>query len=55
MEITFKQFNKDFREYYNVKDSYTIRTHSDMEEVIYDLYNTDDFDINYDKNIIELF
>lgn len=54
MKITFMQFDKDFREYYNIKGNYNI-TESDMQEVIYCLYGTDDYEIYYDEKYIILY
>lgn len=52
MKVTFRKFDRDFREYYGIKGNYTIRTDEDMQEVMYELYDTDKFDIDYENKII---
>lgn len=52
--ISFKQFKVDYEQYYNEKLS-TIRTEFEMDEVIYDLYDTDNYEINWDNETIELY
>lgn len=52
--ISFKQFIKDYEEYYSEKIT-TIRTEYDMEEVIWDIYDTDKYEFDFDKKIIELY
>ena len=52
MKITFEKFDKDYREFYNIKGRYSIRTESEMQEVIYDLYDTDSFEIDYDNGLL---
>lgn len=53
--ISFKDFINDYREYYNVHDFIKIGTESDMQEVLYDIYNTDQFEIDYENKLIELY
>lgn len=48
MIITFKAFIKDYRKYYNEKEV-IVRNNSEMQEILYDLYDNDDFEINYDE------
>lgn len=52
--ITFKEFIKDYKAYYNCKEVF-IRDEYEAEEVIYNLYNTDKFEFNYETKIIELY
>lgn len=51
---SFKEFIKDYQEYYNAKD-FIIKTESDFEDVIYELYDKEGFDIDYEHKIIEIF
>jgi len=51
--ITFKQFVKDFKDYYECKEVF-IKTESEAEEVIYDLYETDNFEFDYENKVVEL-
>lgn len=54
--ISFKEFINDYREYYNDHNKcFSIKTEEDMEEVIYDIYSTDNFDVDYEHGIIELY
>lgn len=55
MKITFKKFDRDFRDYYNIRGNYSIRTESDLQEIIYELYDTDKFEVNYEEKIIEIY
>lgn len=57
MEITFNQFIKDYRKEYlnNKKEDFTIRSYLEMEYVVDDLYNFENFDIDYESKIIYLF
>lgn len=55
MTITFDKFIKDYNEYYQTNlRVININTH-DIQEVMFDLYDTDDFEIDYDEESIELF
>lgn len=54
MTITFKEFIKDYCKHYNEKEV-IVRDNSEMQEVLYELYDNDDFEINYDEKTIELF
>ena len=53
MTITFKEFIKDYCKYYNEKEV-IVRDNSEMQEVLYELYDNDVFEVNYDEKIIEL-
>ena len=52
MRVTFKKFDRDFRDYYGIKGYYTIRTEEDMQEVIDELYDSDNFEVDYENKII---
>lgn len=52
--VSFKEFVKDYRSYYNCKDVF-IRDESDAEEVIEELYGTDKFEFDYENKTIELY
>lgn len=51
--VTFKQFKKDFREYYRANDV-NIRDEIEAEIVMSDLYECDLFEFNYEDKTIEL-
>lgn len=51
--ISFHDFCKDYCECYNT-NTIVIRTEVDMQEVLYELYDTDVYEINYEDKIIEL-
>ena len=51
---TFKEFSKDYYEFYNEKDI-IIRTEKDFEMVVEELYSREGFDIDYENKIIEIF
>ena len=54
--INFKEFKKDYREYYEDDGKYLmISTYSEMQEIINDLYSTDNFEMDYENEIIELY
>ena len=53
MIITFKQFIADYKKYYNT-DYVEIKTELDAEEIILDLYNTDQFEFDYANKTIEI-
>lgn len=55
MRKTFKEFDKDFRNQYNISGNYVIQTNSDMEEALYELYGAERYDIDYENRVIELF
>lgn len=50
---TLKEFGKDYKEYYQCEKCY-IRTQGDLEDVVYDLYDLQHADINYDERIIDI-
>ena len=54
--VTFKQFKVDYEEFYKDKLT-TIRTKSEIDEVIYCLYDSDEFhyEIDYENKQIELY
>ena len=52
--ITFKQFKSDFEEYY--KENLTvIRNEDEMEITMSDLYDSENYEFDWDKRIIELY
>ena len=54
--VTFKRFVKDYREYYSETNKrFNIRTEEDMEEVIYDLYSVESYEVDYENKVIELY
>lgn len=54
MIVNFKDFVRDFKSYYG-KGAIRVGNQVDMQEVMYDLYDSDDFEIDYDNEIIEIF
>lgn len=52
--VIFKQFKKDFREYYRTNDV-NIRDEIEAEIVMNDLYECDLFEFNYEDKTIELY
>lgn len=52
--VTFKQFKYDFEECYHEKLR-VIKTNYEMEIVISDLYDSDDYEFDWEDNIIELY
>lgn len=53
MIITFKQFAADYKKYYDI-NYVEIKTELDAEEIIFDLYNTDKFEFDYENKTIEI-
>jgi len=54
--ISFKEFINNYREYYNDNSKcFNIITEEDMEEVIYDLYSVESYEIDYENKAIELY
>jgi hypothetical protein len=54
--VSFKEFIKDYMGYYNAKNNnFSIRTNEEMQEIMYDIYDTDNFEINYDNKTIEMY
>jgi hypothetical protein len=55
-EISFNDFIKDYREYYDERSKHiSIRTEDDMQEVLFDIYDVENFEIDYENEIIELY
>lgn len=55
MTVTFDQFVKDYNKYYQCNfRTIHVNTH-DIFEVMWNLYDTDDFEIDEDNETIELF
>ena len=53
MTITQDEFVNDYNEYYQC--NFKVVKTNDLPEVMYNLYDTDDFEIDYDKETIELY
>ena len=55
--ISFKQFCKDFRNYYDLgeKEWFRIETEQYMDETIDEIYNTERYEVDYEHKIITLF
>lgn len=51
---TFKEFIGDYYKYYNEKNV-VIYDECEMQEVCFNLYNTDIFEIDYENKTLELF
>jgi len=53
--IYFKDFKKDYKEYYKEENRYLmISTYSELRKIINDLYNIDNFKMDYEHEVIEL-
>lgn len=52
---TFKEFVHDYNNFYQTNLNVVKINPNEMDEVMYDLYDTDDFEVNYDEKIIELY
>lgn len=53
--VTFKQFICDYNEYYN-EDVVKLKIQeSDIGDVIFDIYDSDNYEINYNTKIIEIY
>ena len=53
-EITFKEFTKDFKDYYKCNEA-EIRNVSEAEIIMWDLYEVEDYEFDYERRIIELY
>lgn len=51
----FNEFIKDFNEYYQVNYKNITLKDCDIPEVIYNLYDSDEFEVYYDLKLIEIF
>lgn len=51
---TFDDFITDYNHYYQCKFKELHLNDADLEEVIFDLYDTDNYEINYDEKTIEI-
>lgn len=51
--ITFKQFKSNYEQYYNEK--LTSIRYEELDEVIFDLFNTYKYEFDYDNKTIELY
>lgn len=52
-QISFKDFSEKYKKEYNCLNI-SIKTQNDMSYILYDLYNTEHFDIDYDNKTIYL-
>jgi hypothetical protein len=51
--VNFEDFKRDYKEYYKDDGKYLmISTYSEMEEIMSDLYDTDDFVMDYENEVI---
>jgi hypothetical protein len=55
--VNFKDFNKDYGKYYGLKNGeyFNIKDESEMQEILYEIYDTENFEIDYYRKIIELY
>ena len=53
MVKTFSDFITDYNHYYQCKFKELHLNDADLEEVIFDLYDSSDYEINYDEKTIE--
>lgn len=53
--ITFSQFIKDFNQYYQTEYRSIQLDSNSLIDSMLDLYDTDDFEIDWDNETIELF
>jgi len=53
--VSFKDFKKDYKEYYNDGKYLMISTYSEMEEILFDLYSVNNFEMDYENEVIELY
>ena len=52
-QISFKYISEKYKKEYNCLNI-CIKTQNDMSDILYDLYNTEHFDIDYDNKTIYL-
>jgi hypothetical protein len=55
MIITYEQLVKDYNEYYQENVRVVRCNTNDIFEIMFNIYDTDDFEINEDEETIELF
>lgn len=53
--ITFKQFIADYNNCYQTNYRIISTDTNNLPEIMFDLYDTDDFEVNYENNTIELY
>lgn len=53
--VTYKQFIKDYNEYYQENVRVVRANTHELPEIIFNLYDTDDFEYDDDKEVIELY
>lgn len=54
-KVPFTQFIKDYNEYYQCNVEVVRCNTLDLPEIMWDLYDTDDFEIDNDMEVIELY
>ena len=54
LKTQYTDFIKDYCKYYNEKEV-IVRDNSEMQEVLYELYDNDVFEVKNEEKIIELF
>lgn len=52
---TFDQFVKDYNEYYQENVRVVRISTMEIDEIMFNLYDSDDFEIDYDNETIEVF
>lgn len=53
--VTFEEFIKDYNKHYNC-DVRAIRSNThDIEQIVDEVYNNCDFEIDYEKEVIEIY
>lgn len=55
MKISYDQFVKDYNEFYQENVRVVRCSTLDLPEIMYELYDTDDYEIDEDTETIELF
>jgi hypothetical protein len=53
--VTFDQFVKDYNKKYNTNYGFIQTNTLDIESIISCVYDTDEFELNFDDEIIELY
>jgi hypothetical protein len=53
--VTFNQFVKDYNKKYNTNYSYIQTNTLDIESIISCVYDTNEFELNFDNETIELY
>lgn len=55
--IPFKQFISDIRNYYDMKENecFRIENDTDLEITIWEIYDKEDFEMDYENNLLTLY